>query len=84
MVRKHMTEIAISKFKATCLAILERVSRTGETVIVTRRGVPIAEIKPPPKRRDEDWIGSMAGTAEQVGDIVDEPAEPEGAWEVLK
>ncbi len=28
--------MAISKFKATCLAVLERVRRTGRPVVVTR------------------------------------------------
>ena len=32
-----MEAIAISKFKARCLAILERVRRTGEEVLVTGR-----------------------------------------------
>jgi hypothetical protein len=33
-----MREIAISKFKATCLAVLEDVRRTGAPVRVTRFG----------------------------------------------
>src|ERR1700751_1908681 len=43
----RMDEIAISKFKATCLAVLERVRKTGKAVIVTRFGQPIARIAPP-------------------------------------
>ncbi len=35
-----MEEIAISKFKATCLAVLERVRKTGQPVLVTRFGQP--------------------------------------------
>ena len=41
-----MKEIAISKFKATCLAVLERVRKTGEPILVTRFGHPVAEITP--------------------------------------
>ena len=37
----------ISKFKATCLAVLERVRKTGEPVLVTRFGHPVAEIVAP-------------------------------------
>ena len=33
-----MEEIAISKFKATCLSILERVRKTGKPIRVTRFG----------------------------------------------
>jgi len=76
-----MEEIAISKFKATCLAVLERVRRTQEPVIVTRHGVPIAQIKPP--EPEGDWLGSMAGTLEVTGDIVNAPAEAKHAWDVL-
>lgn len=42
-----MEEIAISKFKATCLAVLERVRRTNQPIRVTRFGKPVAEIIPP-------------------------------------
>ncbi len=41
-----MDEISISKFKATCLAVLEKVRATGEPIRVTRFGRPIAEIVP--------------------------------------
>jgi len=79
-----MDEIAISKFKATCLAVLDRVRRTRKPVIVTRFGQPIAEIAPPPPpRRSADWIGSLAGTATIRGDIV-EPAAGEGHWEAMR
>ena len=37
----------ISKFKATCLATLERVRRTGRPLRVTRFGKPVADIVPP-------------------------------------
>jgi prevent-host-death family protein len=79
-----MEQISISKFKATCLAVLERVRQTREPVLVTKRGVPIAEIKPPPEASAGEWLGSMAGTLEIVGDIVASPAEPEEAWEALR
>jgi prevent-host-death family protein len=63
--------MAISKFKATCLAVLERVRKTGKPIRVTRFGEPIAEVVPPGRpERSEDWVGSMAGTARIVGDIV--------------
>jgi prevent-host-death family protein len=78
-----MQTIAIGKFKATCLAVLERVRRTREPVLVTRRGVPVAEIKPPPQPAS-NWMGSMQGTVEIVGDIVNEPAEAEDGWEALR
>ncbi len=56
-----MQEIAISKFKATCLAVLESVRRTGQPVLVTRFGKPMAEIVPPPAAASERRLGFMLG-----------------------
>jgi antitoxin (DNA-binding transcriptional repressor) of toxin-antitoxin stability system len=65
-----MESMPISKFKATCLATLERVRRTGRPLRVTRFGKPVADIVPPaPDAPTRDWLGSMRGTAEIVGDI---------------
>jgi prevent-host-death family protein len=64
-----MKEIAISKFKATCLAVLERVRKTGEPVVVTRFGQPIAEINPAGGHR-QIRLGGGTGTVEILGDIV--------------
>lgn len=44
---KPADTISISEFKATCLAVLERVRRTGASIVVTKRGVPVAEINSP-------------------------------------
>jgi prevent-host-death family protein len=79
-----MEEIAISKFKATCLAVVERVRRTKKPVLITRFGEPVAElVPPPPAPKTEDWLGSLAGTGRIVGDIV-KPASEESDWEVLR
>ena len=73
--------MAISEFKATCLAVLERVRRTGQPVIVTKRGEPIAKVCPPvPSVPTGDWIGSLAGGATILEDIVSPAVDPE-EWE---
>ena len=78
-----MQKIAISKFKATCLAVLEEVRKTGKPVLITRHGKPVAEILPPtPPERHGGWIGSMQSTGRIVGDIV-APAADESDWEAL-
>jgi prevent-host-death family protein len=80
---RPVEEIAISKFKATCLAVLERVRRTGKPVLVTRFGQPVAEVIPPPVPRPPvRWLGALAGTAEIRGDIV-APATDDSDWEAL-
>lgn len=78
-----MEQIAISKFKATCLAVLERVRRTRRPVLVTRFGEPVAEVVPPRvAKKPTRWIGSLAHTGRISGDIV-APASDERDWEAL-
>ena len=79
-----MEEMAISKFKATCLAVLKRVKRTRKPIRVTRFGEPVADIVPPSvapslKRR----LGAMQGTATIIGDIVS-PVGDESDWEAAR
>ena len=65
-----MQEIAISEFKAKCLALLEEVNKTKQPIRITRHGKPVAEVvpaSPAPKRRK---LGTMAGTVKILGDIV--------------
>ncbi len=69
--KKPMREIAISKFKAKCLSLLEEVSKTRTPLRVTRRGKPIADVVPASSEGDErSWIGSLSGSVKIVGDIV--------------
>lgn len=76
-----MESIAISKFKATCLAVLQRVRRTGRPVRVTRFGRPVAEIRPPtPVPPAGKWLGGLRGTGRITGDIVSPTGE---RWEAL-
>jgi prevent-host-death family protein len=77
-------EVTISRFKATCLALLARVKRTGRPILVTRRGEPIAQIiPPPPPKRPASWLGSLSTTGKITGDIVS-PAVPESEWEAAR
>jgi antitoxin (DNA-binding transcriptional repressor) of toxin-antitoxin stability system len=76
--------MAISKFKATCLSVLERVRRTGSPIGITRFGKQVAEVHPPsPPPRPADWIGSMEGTGRIRADIVS-PACDDQDWEALR
>ena len=78
-----METIAISQFKATCAAVIEKVRKTGEPIVVTRRGEPVAQIQPPtvlePKK---NRFGYMRGTIEILGDIVSPLSDVE--WEAEK
>jgi len=78
-----MEEIAISKFKATCLAVLERVRKTGQPIRVTRFGQIIAEIKPPPSAQPPRRFGRHIGSGVILGDIVS-PIGDESDWEAAR
>ena len=66
-----MQEIAISEFKAKCLAILAQVEKTKTPIRITRHGKPVAEVIPAAPVMDRAaWIGSMKGKIEILGDIV--------------
>jgi prevent-host-death family protein len=49
--------IPASEFKAKCLALLDEVAETKETLIVTKRGKPVAQVVPAEEPRS--LIGSV-------------------------
>ena len=76
--KRSMHEIAISKFKAKCLSLLEEVNKTKMPLRVTRRGIPLADVVPAsPDAEERTWIGSMTGTLKISGDIVSPVIDPE-------
>jgi len=69
--KKSIQEVAISEFKAKCLALLEEVDKTKIPLLVTRRGRPIAEVIPTsPNMEERDWLGSMSDSIEITGDVI--------------
>ena len=78
-----MKEVAISEFKAKCLALLDEVHKTKQPIRITRHGKPIAEVTPPTPVNNASWIGSMKGTMQILGDIVSPASDPDD-WEVLR
>ena len=78
-----MQEISISEFKAKCLALLERVCKTKKPIRITRFGRPVADVFPPSPAEDANWVGSMAGSIEFVGDVV-APVIEESDFEALR
>ncbi len=76
--------IPISKFKATCLHLLDSVKKTGKSILVTRKGEPIALVTPPPPPpKPEQWLGCMKNKIKITGDIIS-PVLDEKEWEVLR
>lgn len=74
-----MESMTITKFKATCLSILDDVQKQKKRVVITRRGKPIAEVVPYLKAERKI---SLKDTVTYIGDIVSPVAEED--WEVLR
>ncbi|HUZ31088.1 MAG TPA: type II toxin-antitoxin system Phd/YefM family antitoxin [Xanthobacteraceae bacterium] len=72
--------IKASEFKAKCLAILDEVERTRKTIVITKRGKPVAEIVPHVAAK-RNARGILKGRLEIVGDII---SPIDVAWEALK
>jgi prevent-host-death family protein len=78
-----MDTINAARFKATCLALLDQVERTGEPIRITKRGKPVAQLTALPRAGKRAILGCMQGTAKIVGDI-ESPATAPSDWEVLR
>jgi prevent-host-death family protein len=44
--------ITATQFKARCLRLLDEVAESGETLVVTKRGRPVARVEPAQPPRD--------------------------------
>lgn len=73
-------EIIASEFKAKCLHIMDEVARTGEAVIITKYGQPIAQLAPIRNVPDKIF-GCMSNQMKVLGDIIS-PVDTE--WNVMK
>ena len=72
---KHMPA---AQFKSRCLTVMDQVQESGEPVVITKHGKPVAKLVPV-RRNEEDIFGYMAGKAKIMGDLMNSaPAED---WE---
>jgi prevent-host-death family protein len=69
MIDMKSTTVAASEFKAKCLRLLDQVEEEGRTLVITKRGRPVAKVVPasPPKR---SLRGTWKGLLKINGDIV--------------
>ena len=40
-----MKQMPAAEFKASCLAVMDKVQATGEPIVVTKRGVPVVKLE---------------------------------------
>jgi len=77
-----MKTIAAGSFKARCLALMDEVQAKKETVVITKRGKPVAKLIPVDQDQD-DIYHFLAGKGEITGDVIAPALSPED-WGELK
>ena len=65
-----MTTIQASVFKARCLALMDDIARSGESLVITKNGKPVVEMKPYKPPRAQTLLGLTAAQGEILGDII--------------
>ena len=73
-----MKKIAAGSFKANCLAVMDDVQAKHETVVITKRGKPVAKLVPVDSVSDEIYH-FLAGKGSIAGDIL-APALSSREW----
>jgi prevent-host-death family protein len=54
---KNMAKImTATEFRAKCLGLFDWVAKTGETIVITKRGKPVARVVPIPSNIEPDQI----------------------------
>lgn len=75
-----MATIAAGAFKARCLELMDEVARTGEELVVTKYGRPVAKLVPV-AAAPRPLFGRLRGTVVSVADDAFAPT-PE-LWDAL-
>jgi prevent-host-death family protein len=72
--------IKASEFKAKCLALLDEVAASGNRLVITKNGKPVADVVPHQSAKRSP-LGLLKGRMVIKGDIIS-PIDVE--WEALK
>jgi prevent-host-death family protein len=87
---RGIQQIAAGEFKAKCLKIMDEVNKTGKSMIVTKRGVPVMKVVPIREAKvrgaKDPIFGRLKGIVEIVGDPDDlvQPVFPLENYDMLK
>jgi prevent-host-death family protein len=64
-----MKKMAAGAFKANCLAVMDEVQKKRVSVVITKRGKPVAKLVPVDQKDDEIY-GFLRGKVKITGDVV--------------
>ena len=88
--KKNLTATArhvpAGEFKAKCLGLIDEVSETGQEMIITKRGKPMAKLIPFEQESVDSLFGRLKGVVRIVGNPDDliNPIIPIEDWDSLK
>jgi prevent-host-death family protein len=77
-----MKTIPAGEFKARCLRIMDDVRTKRVSVLITKKGRPVAKLVPADEDSDEVF-GRLQGILEITGDVESPVVAPED-WKVLR
>ncbi len=75
--KRDSREIPAGEFKARCLKLMEDVRTSHQSVVITKRGKPVARLVPIEENAPA-LFGCLEGTVTVLGDIVAPTGE---SWE---
>jgi prevent-host-death family protein len=71
-----MKKMAAGLFKVHCLAVMDEVHSKRESVLITKRGKPVAKLVPADNGKD-DIYGFLKGKVTILGDVVSPALTPD-------
>lgn len=77
-----MITIKASEFKARCLALMDEVAHSGEPILITKNGRPVAELRAHVGAPPSSLIGLHKGQVKITGDVISPLEDVE--WEAME
>src|SRR5262249_42739496 len=79
---RAMRIMVVSEFEARCSAVLKEVQRSGEPLVITLRGKPLATVRPLEPSGPGKLLGGLKGKMTIRRDLVKVDTTPD--WEILR
>jgi prevent-host-death family protein len=73
--------VSVTEFKAKCLALLDDISEQGATITITKRGRPLATVRPARRKAWKSLEGAWLGKVTLPNDLLE--ADMSELWEVV-
>ena len=74
--------VSVTEFKAKCLALLDDLAEGGGTITITKRGRPLATVRPARRPRWKSPEGSLVGKLIIPDELLE--ADTSEMWDVVR